>query len=189
MLYVQTMRDPDLLTDIPELSNDSPEMDLSIYPERQRFPFCIVWTPLPLLTYFLPFIGHMGIATSTGVIRDFAGPYHVSEDNMAFGKPTKYWQLDYTKAKGSIQGWDAGVAEASEIYKTRMHNLCCDNCHSHVATALNLMSYDNSSSWNMVKLAFFMLLHGKYVSVLGFLKTWLPFCIFVTVVLILCLCI
>lgn len=62
----------------------------------------------------------MGIATSTGVIRDFAGPYHVSEDNMAFGKPTKYWQLDYTKAKGSIQGWDAGVAEASEIYKTRM---------------------------------------------------------------------
>lgn len=62
----------------------------------------------------------MGIATSTGVIRDFAAPYYVSEDNMAFGKPTKYWQLDYTKAKGNIQGWDAGVAEASEIYKTRM---------------------------------------------------------------------
>lgn len=62
----------------------------------------------------------MGIATSTGVIRDFAGPYHVSEDDMAFGKPTKYWQLDYTKAKGDIQGWDNGVAEASEIYKTRM---------------------------------------------------------------------
>lgn len=62
----------------------------------------------------------MGIATSTGVIRDFAGPYYVSEDNMAFGKPTKYWQLNYTKAKNGIHGWDAGVAEASEIYKTRM---------------------------------------------------------------------
>lgn len=62
----------------------------------------------------------MGIATSTGVIRDFASPYHVSEDDMAFGKPTKYWQLDYTKAKCGIQGWDAGVAEASETYKTRM---------------------------------------------------------------------
>lgn len=70
--------------------------------------------------YFLPFIGHMGIATSTGVIRDFAGPYHVSEDNMAFGKPTKYWQLNYAKAKGGIRGWDSAVAEASEIYKTRM---------------------------------------------------------------------
>jgi len=62
----------------------------------------------------------MGIATSMGVIRDFAGPYHVSEDNMAFGKPTKYWQLDYKKAKGGVQGWDAAVTEASEIYKTRM---------------------------------------------------------------------
>lgn len=62
----------------------------------------------------------MGIATSAGVIRDFAGPYHVSEDNMAFGKPTKYWQLNYAKAKGSIRGWDSAVAEASEIYKTRM---------------------------------------------------------------------
>lgn len=65
----------------------------------------------------------MGIATSTGVIRDFAGPYHVSEDNMTFGKPTKYWQLNYAKAKGGTQGWDAAVAEASEIYKTRMVSL------------------------------------------------------------------
>ena len=24
-----------------------------------------------------------------GVIRDFAGPYYVSEDNMAFGNPTR----------------------------------------------------------------------------------------------------
>lgn len=61
----------------------------------------------------------MGIATSNGVIRDFAGSYHVSEDNMSFGKPTKYWQLNYTKAKGGVQGWDSAVTEASEIYKTR----------------------------------------------------------------------
>ncbi|XP_014480604.1 PREDICTED: transmembrane protein 222 [Dinoponera quadriceps] len=176
------MRDPDL-TDILELSNDTSEMDLSIHPERQRFPFCVVWTPLPFLTYILPFIGHMGIATSAGVIRDFAGPYHVSEDDMAFGKPTKYWQLDYTKAKGGVQGWDAAVAEASEIYKTRMHYLCWDNCHSHVAQALNLMAYDSSSNWNMVKLAFYMLIYGKYVSVLGYLKTWLPFCLLVIIVL------
>jgi len=72
------------------------------------------------LRYILPFIGHMGIATSTGIIRDFSGHYYVSEDNMAFGKPTKYWQLDYTKAKGGIQGWDIGIVEASEIYKTKM---------------------------------------------------------------------
>ena len=43
--------------------------------ERARFPYCIVWTPLPLISWFLPFIGHTGIALSDGVIHDFSGPY------------------------------------------------------------------------------------------------------------------
>ena len=43
------------------------------------------------------------------------------------------------------------------------HNLFCDNCHSHVARALNLMQYDNSTSWNMYKLGFLMVFRGKFV--------------------------
>jgi len=43
------------------------------------------------------------------------------------------------------------------------HNLCCDNCHSHVAYALNLMKYDSRTSWNMITLCFLMLIHGRYV--------------------------
>lgn len=68
----------------------------SIDTTRHRYPYCIVWTPLPIIRYlsgggratlifkpsynswFIPFIGHMGICTSAGVIRDFAGPYFVS---------------------------------------------------------------------------------------------------------------
>lgn len=142
---------------------------------RDRFPFCIVWTPIPCLTWFLPFLGHMGICTSNGVIRDFAGPYFVSEDNMAFGRPTKYWQLDPNRARDGAQGWDRAVFQASEEYKGRNHNLLFDNCHSHVARALNLMQYKNSTGWNMVVLGFFMLLHGRYVSIWGFLKSWMPF--------------
>ncbi|XP_054148190.1 transmembrane protein 222 [Melozone crissalis] len=151
--------------------------------ERGRFPHCVVWTPIPVLTWLFPIIGHMGICTSAGVIRDFAGPYFVSEDNMAFGKPVKYWKLDPSKvcAPGA-NAWDTAVHDASEEYKHRMHNLCCDNCHSHVALALNLMRYDNSTSWNMVKLCFFTLLYGKYVSIGGFVKTWLPFVLFLGVI-------
>lgn len=150
---------------------------------RDRYPCCIVWTPIPLLTWFCPLIGHMGIALSSGVIRDFAGPYVVSEDNMAFGRPTKYWQMTPSLAQGGVAGWDRAVTEASEIYKGRMHNLFCDNCHSHVATALNLMCYDDSTSWNMVKLALKMPFHSRYVSCWGFVKTWLPFCIIVVFIL------
>ncbi|TNN75427.1 Transmembrane protein 222 [Liparis tanakae] len=147
-----------------------------INPEIGRFPYCVVWTPIPILSWLVPFIGHIGICTSTGVIRDFAGPYFVSEGNMAFGKPTKYWILDVSKvyASGS-SAWDTAVHDASEEYKNRMHNLCCDNCHSHVAMALNLMRYENSTSWNMVNLCLRALIHGKHISCAAFLKTWLPF--------------
>ncbi|XP_058992411.1 transmembrane protein 222 isoform X1 [Mustela lutreola] len=132
--------------------------------DRSRFPYCVVWTPIPVLTWFFPIIGHMGICTSTGVIRDFAGPYFVSEDNMAFGKPAKYWKLDPAQVYASgPNAWDTAVHDASEEYKHRMHSLCCDNCHSHVALALNLMRYNNSTNWNMVTLCFFCLLYGKYV--------------------------
>lgn len=62
----------------------------------------------------------MGICMSSGVIRDFAGPYFVSEDLMAFGNPTKYWQMSPQRAVNGQAGWDAAVYEASEIYKKRM---------------------------------------------------------------------
>ena len=44
-------------------------------PERDVYPFCIVWTPIPGLTWLLPFVGHMGVCDSAGVTHDFAGPY------------------------------------------------------------------------------------------------------------------
>jgi hypothetical protein len=44
--------------------------------KRVRYPHCLVWTPIPVLTWLFPFIGH--IARTAGVIRDCAGPYYVS---------------------------------------------------------------------------------------------------------------
>ncbi|XP_029115711.1 transmembrane protein 222-like [Scleropages formosus] len=154
-----------------------------IDPSASRYPFCVVWTPIPLLSWLFPFIGHMGICTSSGVIRDFAGPYLVSEDDMAFGKPTRYWKLDVSKVDSSSSDvWDAAVFDASEEYKRRMHNLCCDNCHSHVAMALNLMHYDSSTSWNMVNLCLLSFIHSKHISWVALLKTWLPFVLLCVVI-------
>lgn len=160
----------------------------SINFETDKYPFCIVWTPIPVLTWFFPFIGHMGIALSTGIIRDFAGPYYVSEDNMAFGRPTRYLILDpYKCENGGPIEWDESISKASVIYGTRMHNLFCDNCHSHVAMALNLMKYKKRTNWNMIILAFWMFFCGHYVSTWGFIKTWLPFLIIISTCTILAL--
>jgi len=41
--------------------------------------FTILWSPLPPITWLIPFIGHMGIASSRGVANDFQGPYTVGD--------------------------------------------------------------------------------------------------------------
>jgi len=165
------------------MSNASADLMINEYKidhKRHRYPYCVVWTPIPLLTWMFPVIGHMGIATSSGVIRDFAGPYYVSEGNMAFGWPTKYLQLDPKKARGGQAGWDEAIKRASDEYCTRMHNLCFDNCHSHVSMALNEMEYEGCTNWNMFKIGLKVTLFSKYVSFWGFVKQWVPFLVFAT---------
>ena len=70
------------------------EVESGIDVTNERYPYSIVWSPLPMITCFLPVVGHMGITDSRGVIYDFAGPYHIGEGCMAFGAPTRYLQLD-----------------------------------------------------------------------------------------------
>lgn len=77
--------------------------------------------------------------------------------------------------------------DANAEYRTRMHNLCCDNCHSHVAYALNSMNiraYGIRNNWDMVKLCFLMFFRGKFLSVRGMLAQFLPFGITVMVVVL-----
>lgn len=71
-----------------------------VQPEKARFPCCIVWTPLPILSWFIPFIGHIGICREDGVILDFAGPNFVCVDNFTFGSPRRYIQINREKV-----GW------------------------------------------------------------------------------------
>ena len=123
----------------------------------------------------------MGIADSEGVIYDFAGPYHISVDHMAFGRPTRYLQLHPDTC--TSEPWDSAVQHACDTYKQRMHNICCDNCHSHVGLALDEMGYSGRRSrWDMVTLCFWVFFAGKYVDAAGFVKQWLPFAIIVALI-------
>lgn len=58
---------------------------------------------------------------ATGVIFDFAGPYCVNRDSMAFGAPTRYLTLEADECQDAK--WDEGIAQANCIYERRMHNL------------------------------------------------------------------
>lgn len=65
-----------------------------IDPKKAKFPCCLVWTPLPVVSWLAPFIGHVGICREDGVVLDFSGSNFVNIDDFAFGAVARYLQLD-----------------------------------------------------------------------------------------------
>ncbi|KCV68941.1 hypothetical protein H696_04360 [Fonticula alba] len=76
--------------DVPVLGADA--HDSTPGPDHP-FRFALVWTPLPLISWLCPVIGHIGIADAHGKISDFAGSQYVSYDNMMLGPPARYVPL------------------------------------------------------------------------------------------------
>ena len=166
---------------------------------RARFPFSVVWTPLPLITWLLPFVGHMGITDSRGVIYDFAGPYTIGVDSFAFGEPVRVLRLRPERASASAsaaaaaaapaanagaaaegasssaaQAWDSCVDRGCDVYVGRMHVMLYDDCHDHVARCLNEMRYGGHARWNKVTLAAMLFFGGAFVTPRRTLAAYLP---------------
>ena len=141
---------------------------------------CVTWTPLPCLSWFLPFIGHTGICDTEGVIHDFSGPFTVSYDNFAFGVTYKYIQLDIAEER--YAEYNEALSNANKRYKKRMHNLCCDNCHSHVANVLNNFRYQGRENWTMVGVWWLLICKGRYVSWATLFRTYLGFLVILAII-------
>lgn len=78
--------------------------------------------------------------------------------------------------------YDRAVDEATSIYAGRTHNLVVDNCHSHVATVLNLLRYDGHSNWNQVRVFWMVWTKGKWTSKRQAVVVFLPFFVLVAIV-------
>ena len=151
-----------------------------INPQKNRYPYCIVWAPIPFLTYLIPCIGHVGIANSEGIIYDFAGTYYVSIDDFSFGKPTKYIQLDLTDKER--YEYDKAIQNGYNKYKLEIYNLLRNNCHSHVSYVLNQLNYRGKNNYNMFDIWLLLIEKGKYISFLSFIKTYIGFFIFFLII-------
>ncbi|KAL7607784.1 hypothetical protein Lser_V15G12379 [Lactuca serriola] len=176
-----------------------PTHNMQIDPSRSRFPCCIVWTPLPVVSWLLPFVGHIGIGREDGVILDFAGPNFVCVDNFTFGAVTRYIQI--SKDKCSITShpatmyrseeeyklvesgrnqhehtWDDFLRKSTQEYQHHAYNILTCNCHSFVANNLNRLEFQGGG-WNVVNVAIMILMKGKWVSVKSMIQSYLPFVI------------
>ena len=138
-----------------------------------RYPFCIVWTPIPCISWLLPSIGHSGICDSNGVIYDFSGPYYVSIDDMAFGNPTKYLILELSQKE--FYEYDKAVQSAMIKYNKMEYNFFWNNCHSFVANVLNKLNYKGRNNYNMVDIWWMLCTKSKYLSWGDFIKTYSGF--------------
>lgn len=155
---------------------------------RSRFPFALVWSPLPGITACVPVVGHMGICDSRGVIYDFGGPYYISVDSMSFGAPYLYFELDpadclgpagsetprgsATPAAAALR-WDTAVDAANDDFSRKMHNIVLQNCHHHAASVLNTLGYRGRRNWGQVGIATLVITQGKWVSLRAALCVWL----------------
>eukprot|EP00754_Rhynchopus_humris_P005834 Rhum_TRINITY_DN12883_c0_g5::Rhum_TRINITY_DN12883_c0_g5_i1::g.55023::m.55023/K20726/TMEM222; transmembrane protein 222 len=152
-------------------------------PHRNRFPCCVVWAPLPCLTWLFPIVGHMGIADSQGRIHDFAGPYAVVVDSFMVGKARRIWRAYRSVGDGNIDlaSWDDSLTLADREYQSKMHNICCQNCHHHTAQALNNYAGTTHSQfsilWNVI-------VRGEWVDTSSMLCSVLPFVCIVSVILL-----
>uniref|UniRef100_A0A1J3DFM0 Protein REVERSION-TO-ETHYLENE SENSITIVITY1 n=1 Tax=Noccaea caerulescens TaxID=107243 RepID=A0A1J3DFM0_NOCCA len=164
-----------------------------IDPKKSKFPCCIVWTPLPVVSWLAPFIGHVGLCREDGVILDFSGSNFITVDDFAFGPPARYLQLDRTKCClppnmgghtckygfkhtefGSAVTWDDALRASARSCEHRTYNLFTCNCHSFVADCMNRLCYGGSMEWKMVNVAFLILVKGKWVSLSSVVRSFLP---------------
>lgn len=148
---------------------------LSVDIELERYPFCIVWTPLPIITWLLPIIGHTGIANSKGIIYDFSDDFNVSVDNFSFGSPTKYFKFHSHLIPNGPTAWDKAIQETSDYYNRTRHSLFFNNCHQYIAGVLNKVKYENRTDWSQVEVWWNITFRSSYSSFLGFIRQWWPF--------------
>lgn len=133
-------------------------------------------------------------------IRQLKYLYQVTIGSFMCGPAKRVWKLDIeqitlhdsldsTTKDGTSTGqaldrtfmYDRAVAEGAKIFGKRMHNLFCDNCHSHVATILNLLRYEGRSDWNQFRVCWNIWMKGSWTSTRNAFIVFSPLLFLVTV--------
>ena len=160
--------------------NDGYDSDAQSDAEDSRFACCILWTPIHPITWFLPFVGHLGVCDSKGRLHDWGGgPIHACAPRfMMFGEPARYIQMQPT----DVATWDDAITQADEEYQQYMHCMIFGHdCHSHVARVLNILHVGGCACHNKVVIAATIFFFGRHTGVAGFAATWFGFVVFLVV--------
>eukprot|EP00461_Guttulinopsis_vulgaris_P004283 UN04284 len=99
-----------------EITIDVPPID----PHNKLYPYSMVWGTLPVISWLIPCIGHLGVCDSRGRIHDFHGAYTIRLNRFMTGPVYRYYQwsaeelieMGVTKS----QDWDRAVVLSDKHY-------------------------------------------------------------------------
>ena len=153
-------------------SNDINLSDLSS--KRSDTPngkaYCLVWTPIPLISLFLPFYGHTGITSSTGAIYDFGSSRYVSINQLTYGRPYKYIPL--LPNENEKKTWDAHLTKIVKRFSKKEYTLCGMNGYKFCSCVLNKIQLHNKNTYNQRDIIKMSSGCKHYVSSYAFVKTY-----------------
>lgn len=134
---------------------------------------------VPTRYVFVPNITHVIVHANLRNVTRFK----VTKGRFMCGPPRRVWHLDVSKI--DELDYNNAVDVSCRVYEGRMHNIVADNCHSHVAFALNNMKYGGRDDWNMVRVWWAIWTRGKWVSPLVASQTIAPSAVLFVVIIVL----
>ena len=157
------------------------EFKIQIDKKNDKYPYSLVWTSIPCITHILPWIGHMGICKSNGIIYDFSGSYLINENRFAFGKPYKYAYLEPNEKER--EKWDECIDKIINKFEREEYSFFCNNCHSFCFQILNEIKYNGKCNYGMIGVWWLVVKKGKYLSCNNVFKTYFVFIIIVCAII------
>ena len=138
---------------------------------RNNKAYCLVWTPIPLISLFLPFYGHTGITSSTGSIYDFGSSRYVSINQLTYGSPYKYIPLFPNENEKKI--WDVHLIKMAKRFSRKEYTLCGKNGYKFCSCVLNKIQLHDKNTYNQKDIMKMSIGCKHYVSSCAFVKTYL----------------
>lgn len=151
---------------------------------RSESNCAVVWSTIPVLSWVLPFAGHIGVTDSHGAPYDFQGSRNVHKGSLLFGRMQERWVVHVDP-----DVWDAAIEEVTNEFNQKEYNFLTYNCHYYAAAVLDRVKYKmpkplhgkwmDSPTRNII---WGMAVYGKILSAKDMFLIYFPFFLFCLII-------
>lgn len=175
--------EPSDLVVIPEgkASPSMPKVSKDIYLKYKK-PYAFLWSPIPFISTILPFIGHISVCSSNGTIHDFFSSKYISLNQINYGAPYKYINLELKESE--MREWDRAIVKADKKYKRKIFSFCGNNSLKYAAFVLGAINYNGKSKHSKCDIIKLGIRKSKFFSNCDVIKTYIGFVLIIVCIIL-----